>query len=281
MTRVATSRLMEATASLPPADRALVNLWVNRRLDDAALAGLIGMSEETIASRRARIVEHLSTTLGLPPDHVRAALDEIAVAATSDNGDAAVPAPPVAETTAAKTAAEPEAVPAPRRRGHARWWMLVAITAVCALVVSLALAGHRRRPTAASESTQTVPTAPGGSATSRSRGDLLTALPGGTDHASGSVAISHGLRLSLRVRNLTPTFHGHYEIWLYNSLTNSVPLGRLRAGVAHLSLPLPRDANRYRWIDISLQPVGAVFHSGESLLRAANPLFGTAASSSP
>lgn len=147
------------------------------------------MSEETIASRRARIVEHLSATLGLPPDHVRAALDEIAVAATSDNGDAAVPAPPVAETTAAKTAAEPEAVPAPRRRGQARWWvpglMLVAIAAVCALVVSLASRGHRRRPTAASESTQTVPTAPGGSATSRSRGDLLTALPGGTDHASG------------------------------------------------------------------------------------------------
>jgi len=63
MTRVAPSRLMKAMASLPPADRALVNLWVNRGLDDTALAGLLGMSEETIASRRARIVEHLSSSM--------------------------------------------------------------------------------------------------------------------------------------------------------------------------------------------------------------------------
>jgi hypothetical protein len=283
MTRIATSRLMEATASLPPADRALVNLWVNRGLDDAALAARIGMSEETIAIRRARIVEHLSATLGLPPDHVHAALSEITVASTSDNGDAVRPAPPAGETSAA----EAEAVPAPQHRRRGRRWRwglaLVAVAAVCVLVVALASSGpgHRRGPTAAGESTQTVPTSPGGPATSTSAGDSLTTLPGATGQASGSVAISHGLRLSLRVRNLTPASGGHYEIWLYNSLTNSVPLVRLRAGVDHLSLQLPRDAARYRWIDISLQPVGAVFHSGESVLRAANPLYGKAASSSP
>jgi hypothetical protein len=79
----------------------------------------------------------------------------------------------------------------------------------------------------------------------------------------------------LTVSNLPPASGGHYEIWLFNSLTVSMPLGRLRAGVDHLSLPLPRGAARYRWIDISFQPVGAVFHSGESVLRAANPRFGT------
>jgi hypothetical protein len=284
MTRVATSRLMEATASLPPADRALVNLWVNRRLDDAAVAGLVGMSEETIASRRARIVEQLSATLGLPPDHVHAALKEITVASTFENGDAAVPPAPVGETTAAETAAEPEVVPGPRRRSRARrwWWALalLAIAAVCILVLSLASSGpgHRRHHTGASAST---PTSPGGSATSTSGTNVLSILPGVTDHASGSVTISHGLRLNLRVSNLTPASNAHYEIWLYNSLTSSVPLGRLRTGVDHLSLALPRDAARYQWIDISLQPLGTVFHSGESLLRAANPLFGKAASSAP
>jgi hypothetical protein len=282
MTHVATSRLMEATASLPAADRALMSLWVNRRLDDAAVAGLIGLSEEAIARRRTRIVEHLSETLGLPPDHVLAALNEITVASTSDNGDAAVPAPPVGETTAAeKTVAETEAVPAPQHRRGGRWWKwglaLVALAAVCILIVALASSGpgHRRGPAAAGKSTQTVPTSPGASATSTSGGDSLTTLPGATGHASGSVAISRDLRLSLRVRGLTPASGGHYEIWLYNSLTNSVPLERLRAGVNHLSLQLPRDAARYRWIDISLQPVGAVFHSGESVLRAANPLYKT------
>ena len=288
MTRVATSRLMEATASLSPADRALVNLWVNRGLDDAAVARLIGMSEAAIASRRARIVEHLGATLGLPPDHVHAALNEITVASNSANGGGgAVPPPPPGATTAAETAAEPETAPAPRRR--LRWGLalsLLAIAAVCVLVVSLASSGpaHRRRPVAAGESTQTAATVPGGSGTSRSPtsgppGDLLTALPGAAGRASGSVAVSHALKLSLTVRDLTPVTGGHYEIWLYNSLTSSVALGRLRAGVDHLLLPLPRDAGRYRWIDISFQPVGTVFHSGESRLRAANPLFGRAASS--
>jgi Anti-sigma-K factor rskA len=291
MTRVATSRLMEATASLPLADRALVNLWVNRGLDDAAVAGLIGMSEEAIASRRARIVEHLSATLGLPPDDVHAALNEIRVASSSGNGAAeraaavdettvAEPAAAGDETTAAATTAELEAVPAPRRRGRARWWgwglAVVTIAAACILVVSLASSGsrHRRRPPVARASTQTAPTSPGGSATSRSGAEPLTALPGATGHASGSVAISHGLTLSLRVSKLPPASNGHYEIWLYDSVTNSVPLGRLRTGVDQLSLPVPSDAGRYRWIDISFQPVGAVFHSGESLLRAADPLFG-------
>ncbi len=301
MPRVATSRLTEAMASLPPADRALVNLWVNRGLDDAALAALLDISEETIASRRARIVERLSGTLGLPPDHVHAALNEITVASglestvassaestvasTAGNGDAAGPASPVGETNGAHVAASPEAVPAPRRRHRAKalGLVLVAIAGVCILVVSLASSGstHRRRPTAAGGSTRTVPTSPASSATRRSGGGLLAALPGGTGHASGSIAISAGLTLSLRVRDLTPASHGHYELWLYDSLTNSVPLGRLRTGVDHLSLPLPRDADRYHWIDISFQPVGAVFHSGESVLRAVNPLFGRAATSKP
>jgi DNA-binding CsgD family transcriptional regulator len=285
MDRVATSRLMEATESLPPADRALVNLWVNRGLDAAALAELLGISEETIASRRARIVERLSVTLGLPPDHVRAALDEITFASTSENGDAAVAAPPVRETTAADTATEPEVVPTSPRRRRMRWWGLgltALLIAVVVLVVSLASSGpgHRRHPTAAGGSTQTAPTSTGGSATSGSKSDVLSALPGGTGHASGSVTISPGLRLTLRVSDLAPASQGHYEIWLYNSVTNSVPLGRLRTGVDRLSLPLPRGADGYHWIDISFQPVGAVFHSGESLLRAANPLFGKAASSS-
>jgi hypothetical protein len=153
---------------------------------------------------------------------------------------------------------------------------------VVVLVVSLASSGpgHRRHPTAAGGSTQTAPTSTGGSATSGSKSDVLSALPGGTGHASGSVTISPGLRLTLRVSDLAPASQGHYEIWLYNSVTNSVPLGRLRTGVDQLSLPLPHGADGYHWIDISFQPVGAVFHSGESLLRAANPLFGKAASSS-
>ena len=58
-----------------------------------------------------------------------------------------------------------------------------------------------------------------------------------------------------------------------NELLNSEPLGRLGNGVTTMSVPLPGDARRYPFIDIALQPPGAVFDSGDSILRAANPLF--------
>ena len=64
---------------------------------------------------------------------------------------------------------------------------------------------------------------------------------------------------------------GHYEVWLYNSVLDSRPLGRLATGGHRASYRLPADASRYRWIDISFQPLGVVNHSGASELQATNP----------
>ena len=89
------------------------------------------------------------------------------------------------------------------------------------------------------------------------------------------------LRLHLSVSNLPAISHGHYEIWLYDSLIYARDLGRLRTGVSHLSLRLPPNAPRFRWIDISFQPPGVVFHSGGSLLRSSNPLFRKAGARRP
>ena len=106
--------------------------------------------------------------------------------------------------------------------------------------------------------------------------DPLVALAGDQDHATGTVrTIGKGqhLKLYLTVSNLPAASHGHYEMWLYDSLIYAEPLGRLRTGVTHVSLRLPGNADRFRWIDISLQPPGQVFNSGESMLRSANPVF--------
>jgi hypothetical protein len=110
----------------------------------------------------------------------------------------------------------------------------------------------------------------------RSSGDPLVALPGGPAHATGAVAVTGtrpSLKLNLSVSGLPAPANGHYEIWLYDSIIYARGLGRLPAGVSHVVVTLPANASRFRWIDISFQPTGAVFHSGESLLRAANPLF--------
>jgi hypothetical protein len=290
VSRLATRRLIDASATLDAADRALLNIWVNRGLDDAALARMTGMSEETIAGRRTRIVEHLSAVLGLPAQDVRGALIEIVASpevppnTPTPNGDArpelvtpsanGTSSPPSGDTpdTDTMAAAAPETgTGSSSRRRPGRWSGLALLVMVVAvvLVVSLGSSGSGHRPGPAtrptSESAQTVPS-----------GQALVALPGGSGHATGTAVItgrSPNLRLNLSVRNLSPASHGHYEVWLYDSLTYSEALGRLRTGVTNVSLRLPRDAHRYHWIDISLQPVGQVFHSGESVMRSANPLF--------
>jgi hypothetical protein len=338
VSRLATSRLIEASATLDAADQAFLDIWVKRGLDDAALARMTGMSEEAIAGRRARIVEHLSAALGLTPENVRSALSEIAdspevhsaaavdaPAARADapvaNGTAPAPelvtpsangtapalelSPPVTpstngpapllpsdtpdtETTEA-AALEPDAGSSSRRR---RWlWsalaLFVIVIAAVVLVVSLASSGsgHHRVPAPhpAPASTQTVSppstTAPASSPTaSRLPREPLVALAPGPDQATGAVLITRkgpNLTLNLSVSKLPAASHGHYEVWLYDSLITSEPVGRLRTGVRRVSLRLPADAARYHWIDISFQPVGHVFHSGESVLRSVNPVFAT------
>jgi hypothetical protein len=327
MSRLATRRLIDGAAALGAADRALLNLWVNRGLDDASLARMTGMSPEAIAVRRTRIVEHLSDQLGLPPDEVHAALDDVAASpsgAPAANGatpplngtappelsedtptlnstappelsedtptlnSTAPPelgdgVPPLDGSEAAPAAVEATPDPSSQRR---RWpWIALAlfVIAVLAVVLVISLAsgggghGHPRR--AAAAPTRNVPpvtpTSPSPSPkVSSPPTDPLGALPGGLAHATGTVLVTgppRRLRLKLSVSHLAPAVNGHYEVWLYNSIIYSAALGRLRAGVTHLSLSLPRSAHRYRWIDISFQPVGVVFHSGESILRAANP----------
>jgi hypothetical protein len=66
-------------------------------------------------------------------------------------------------------------------------------------------------------------------------------------------------------------------VWLYNTVVDSRALARLRNGHRRLAARLPHGARHYRWIDISFQPIGVVYHSGESVLRASNPAHTTTA----
>jgi hypothetical protein len=311
MSRVATRRLLDASAGLDAADRALLNIWMNRGLDDVALARMTGLDEATVVARRVRIVTHLSATLGLPPEAIRGSLDEIAASAAarpiaevttpSANGSApaatAMPSadftgPPSGGTPRADAAASAAEAPAGDSVSRRRRWLwalpLTVIIVAVALIVSLGSGGSGRRHSprrapatartaAAAGTAAPAPPSPSPSAAAaRPAGDPLVALAGGPAHATGTSLVTgsqSSLRLHLSVSYLPGASHGHYEIWLYNSIIYSRDLGRLRAGVSHLSLRLPPNASRFHWIDISFQPPGAVFHSGDSLLRSRNPLF--------
>jgi hypothetical protein len=302
MADLATRRLIDAAANLDPADRALLNLWVNRGLDDERLMGLTGMSTEALHARRENIVAQLAADLGLPEPDVRVALDQIspddealntpdgtAATAPSPNGVPAVTESSGPEETPAPTPDPAPTAEPPRHRRHRRWVGLAAL-GVIAVAVIVIVAGRgssspTSRPAASTESTPTAstaaPTVP--SPTHRTGGPVpapLAGLPGGLERATGSVkltgAVRH-LRLKLTVRGLPAARRGHYEVWLYNSVLDSRPLARLRTGHHRLTTRLPRTARRYRWIDISFQPLGVVNHSGESELRASNPAHTTMA----
>ena len=61
---------------------------------------------------------------------------------------------------------------------------------------------------------------------------------------------------------------GRYQVWLYNSVSDAVSLGSFGGRRIELAAPLPDDLERYRYVDVSLEPDdGNENHSGQSLLR--------------
>ena len=96
----------------------------------------------------------------------------------------------------------------------------------------------------------------------------------GDPEASGTVEIAgaSGEALTLRVAGLEPVEEGRfYELWLLGEGGELVSLGSFavdRAGAATLDLPLPVDADRFQYFDVSLEPGdGDPAHSGASVLR--------------
>jgi hypothetical protein len=74
-------------------------------------------------------------------------------------------------------------------------------------------------------------------------------------------------RLELRVRGL-PVADETYEVWLFNSALDTVGLARVARGSFAIRTRLPKDAGRWRYLDVSREPLdGNPNHSGASLLR--------------
>jgi hypothetical protein len=95
----------------------------------------------------------------------------------------------------------------------------------------------------------------------------LAPLPG-TEGATGTARLE-GQTLELTVTGL-PRSRGSYEVWLYDSIIEARPLGRLGpAGRDRLAGRFEaRGLSRYRFVDVSFEPRdGNRNHSGRSVLR--------------
>src|SRR5665213_39588 len=176
MTRFATRRLIDAAAKLDPADRALLNLWVNRGLDDERLTELTGLSIDALNARREKIVAQLAGELGLPDEDIRGALEQIspddeALSPPDPNRAADLASGPNGAATFAEAGETPPSAPdapyvpeapdvpdapaeapaeAPRRR---RWlWLgllalvVIAAVVIAAVVIAIVAGGGRSSP---------------------------------------------------------------------------------------------------------------------------------------
>ena len=89
--------------------------------------------------------------------------------------------------------------------------------------------------------------------------------------ASGSAAIADG-QVTLSVAGLGPPGEGgFYELWLLGDEGELVSLGSFAVddrGDAKVTVPLPVDPARFRFLDVSREPAdGDPGHSGASVLR--------------
>jgi hypothetical protein len=99
---------------------------------------------------------------------------------------------------------------------------------------------------------------------------VLAPLPGAPGNGRGVLTLeSRGGRTFVRLQ-LTglPRVRGTYRLWLYNSVLDARPLADASATGTFLG-PLPRIKRQFRYLDVSVQPPGSRFHSGESVLRGA------------
>ena len=284
MTAVVTRRRDDAVNALDPADRALLSLLVTRGLDDVRIAQLTGVAVEAVRARRERILAAVAAQLGIPPGQVPAALGAEDEPHRLTPPPPPSPRPPLSVRTPGRPPSRALSPDGPELRDRWRWVTAVSLLGLIALglVVLVFAGGASRHRTPRIQPTRAPHLARSGSARvahppvpARRRTELRP-LQGGLRRASGTLTLGarHGiLTLDVRVSFLPTLHHGDYAAFLYDSVLRSRPLGVVRAhGVTRLRLPA--GAARYREIDISDQPRGAVNPSGESRLRGPNPARG-------
>ena len=240
---VSVDPLDRVLAELSAESRALLELSVRRGIPDDEIASMLDTPESDVRSRREAVMQEVAESLGEEPDEE---LREQMAEHLGDRGNLFAP-PPGAE-----------APPADRslRRGRFVPALIGGLLIAAVAAGVLALAGGddeepRRRTLQLGPAAQLEP---------------LPGIPAARGRAR-LVRRDRRDRLELRVTGL-PRPRGRYEVWLYSSVAQAQPLGSFPTGDIELDAPLPRDADRYRDIDISLEPADANDnHSGDSYLR--------------
>jgi Anti-sigma-K factor rskA len=258
---------------LDPLSRALLDLSIQRGMDDAEIAQVLGADEDSVFEVRVGLLRNLAEQVA--PEHAEDDLPELQVAVAErlypedetvveadDVGDEAEPGetPVEAEHEDVPEPTPPPAKPAaPSRR---RSWLpivlpILLLLAVVALIV-VARAGGESDDNSGKATTP--PRAKQSVAESERKPTRLTAL--GSGDATGTATVE-GNELTMTLRSPPD---GTYTVWLYNSVIDAERIGVVKNG--KVVAKLPENADKYRYVDVSREPNdGNANHSGQSVVR--------------
>lgn len=183
--------------------------------------------------------------------------------------DAATSSSAPARSRGAAPAASSAPALVPRRRWlpllPARTWGVAALAAVALLAAGVGIGVLVGGGDGAGGSAAPVVTGPG---------IALAPLGSAPASASADAHMTGPNRMLLTIEDLPPAPAGtYYEAWLLNDPDDLVPVASFAVGAdgrAVVEVPLPAAADRYRFIDVSLQRIdGGTEHSSNSVLRGA------------
>ncbi len=283
----------EALNDLDPLSRALLDLSVQRGMDDSEIAGVLGTDENSVFEVRVGLLRALAEKVA--PEHVDDDVPDLqAVIAerlyaedgangTSGNGaHAAIPVDDVPEIDEAegdepegpaleavpdwaKGPAEPKASPDASRKRRSPLTFLVPILGVVALVAVVVAITSGGADEGSSPSQ--APATGGGDQPADTKGSAARFEAIGAGDARGTARLS-GDRLTLKLRGLADPNGGSYEVWLYDSIIDAKSLGASQGTKIDLDAKLPANARDFEYVDVSLEPAdGNPNHSGQSVLR--------------
>jgi len=286
---------------LDPLSRALLDLSIQRGMDDAEIAQVLGTDEESVYEVRVGLLRNLAERVA--PESAEAELPELQAAVAErlypedetaveadDLGDEVdeaeleeTPTEVEAEEAEAEPEPEPEIEPEPepdsepaavastQPTSRRRSWLpivlpILLVLAVVALIIAVGSGGdgddQASKPPAEPQRTQpTTPDTP--PKAEEPKPTRLTAL--GSGGATGTAAVE-GDRLTMTLRDLPDANGATYTVWLYDSVIDAKQIGTVKDG--KVDAKLPKDADKYEFVDVSTEPRdGNANHSGQSVLR--------------
>ena len=270
---------------IDPLSRALLDLSVQRGMDDAEIAGVLGTDAEAVFEVRVGLLRNLADKVA--PEHADADVPELqAVIAERLYADP-VDEPParavddLEEPDERATAVHavpagppdpPATVPKPRKRRSPLVYLipLLLLAAIGAGVVALTSGGDDSEPNAGAPAASEPRPAPasGKPADAKPPTPRATRLQAIGDTSARGTARIDGDRLTLKLRGLPAAPGGAYEVWLYDSVIDARSLAASKEPKIDLDAKLPANARDFEWVDVSLEPAdGNPNHSGRSLLR--------------